>query len=1082
MGMRIDTMLSNFSQRLRAILESDEPGEDDIVMTDAEESGSEMEDMDSSDADISFEEAEDDYDNLFDIDPIPARQHDSSSSPTVPISPLTLNRIRRDLLSAHQAGFHTGKASGFGDEGFDNVISISLRIRKLGLSKETREAWYLAPSDYIVLLIRYERDYITFDDIMKTELTKCKINFRLIRCSKKKPSHQQANAAFSSSLAENTSKKAQEDPELSDIWISRSIDDLLNNEFLPISKLRKINGYSWDAAKERLYSVMSSSIDSSGESPRHETMDYAADQGKPSNEEQSYKTKLPSFLTADHLSEDGELSLPLIAMQFALLYLVRCTDYCTACHRKVKSNIEALRPYVCSEPLCLHQYMSLGLGPSIDYEIVNQPNVVDLLVSFCYASLYTRASSTDGGIREFPTGLGLQVPKIRKLDDRTPDDKLYLNSEKHRYVKTTDALLIDPLEVDFDWNNSAAKIVSNPNNVDLEVGQWIVVSTNVPNKSATAYPPSQTVLHHARVVSNISNSLHLNVVSQHIIPTFRDLFNINVGTIREWVGRKSIRGHIVTYDDDLDELRDEYQKAFSMMVVLASLPSVAEMRTYLMSNQLQQLALAKWNKMSRASVNLLRWIISSNRSYIVQVSEEQTDPLRREKIHGVNGWLQFRFAQGSPEKEGLFRQALEPIETQQKTLLAWHGSGLDNWHSIIRQGLDFSRTLHGRAYGDGIYFSRAFDYSIAYTSHLGKVNTAQIWPPSSLRIQAAISLSELVNSPNEFVSSNPFFVVQKCHWTQCRYLFVRSMGESKPAPGTNITPTTPKVVSTAGVPEFVQDPRWVATGAGGSKLFVPKYAFPSARDGRDDATKSLKNELGEPEIVSSDEDEEDVKFLFPQKAVQAIQTYETDFRPGTLDLSTLPQLAPPSYATEISQKALGQEIRKLQKMQSTTQPHLLGWYINFEEIRNMFQWIVELHSFEQTLPLAVDMKKAGLTSIVLEIRFLRGFPMSPPFVRVIRPRFLPFIQGGGGHVTAGGALCMELLTNSGWSPANSMESVLLQVRMAISSVDPQPARLEGTTYTQRDYGIGEAVEAYKRAAANHGWELPGDLLDASLNA
>ncbi|OTA90799.1 hypothetical protein M434DRAFT_397672 [Hypoxylon sp. CO27-5] len=728
--------------------------------------------------------------------------------------------------------------------------------------------------------------------------------------------------------------------------------------------------------------------------------------------------------------------------------------------------------------------MSLGLGPSIDYEIVNQPNVVDLLVSFCYASLYTRASSTDGGIREFPTGLGLQVPKIRKPDSRTPESNLYVDSQKHRYVTKKHAVvLVDPLEVDFDWDNSTAKIVSNPNEVDLEEGQWIVVSTTVLNKSPNPFPPEQTILHHARVVSNISNSLHLNVVSRHTIPTFSEWFNVDVSTVREWVGKKSIPGYIVTYDDDLDDLRDEYQKAFSMMIILASLPSVAKMRTYLMSNQLQQLALAKWNKMSRASVNLLRWIISSNRSYIVQVSEEQTDARRREKIYGVDGWLQFRFAQGSPEKEGLFRQALEPIKKRQKTLLAWHGSGLDNWHSIIRQGLDFSRTLHGRAHGNGIYFSRTFDYSVGYSNYQGTVNTAQIWPHSSLRIQAAISLNELVNSPKDFVSAEPYFVVQECHWTQCKYLFVKSMGESKPGPDKNITTVTPKVVNTDGVPEFVQDPDWVTTGTHGSMLFVPKYAFPSAGDGRDDAVGSRKNELGESEIISSDEDEEDVKFLYPQKALrQAIQTYETDFRPGTLDLSTLPQLAPPSYATEISQKALGQEIRKLQKIQSTTSPHLLGWYINFEEIRNMFQWIVELHSFEQTLPLALDMKKAGLTSIVLEIRFLRGFPMSPPFVRVIRPRFLPFIQGGGGHVTAGGALCMELLTNSGWSPANSMESVLLQVRMAISSVDPQPARLEGTTYTQRDYSIGEAVEAYRRAAANHGWELPADLLDASLNA
>ena len=99
--------------------------------------------------------------------------------------------------------------------------------------------------------------------------------------------------------------------------------------------------------------------------------------------------------------------------------------------------------------------------------------------------------------------------------------------------------------------------------------------------------------------------------------------------------------------------------------------------------------------------------------------------------------------------------------------------------------------------------------------------------------------------------------------------------------------------------------------------------------------------------------------------------------------------------------------------------------------------------------------------------------MSPPFVRVIRPRFLSFMAGGGGHITAGGALCMELLTNSGWSVASNIESVLVQVRAAISSTDPKPARLEPGPV--RDYGQGEAVEAYVRACHTHGWQVPPDF-------
>jgi ubiquitin-conjugating enzyme E2 Q len=73
---------------------------------------------------------------------------------------------------------------------------------------------------------------------------------------------------------------------------------------------------------------------------------------------------------------------------------------------------------------------------------------------------------------------------------------------------------------------------------------------------------------------------------------------------------------------------------------------------------------------------------------------------------------------------------------------------------------------------------------------------------------------------------------------------------------------------------------------------------------------------------------------------------------------------------------------------------------------------------------------------------------------------------------------MELLTNSGWSPATSMESVLVQVRVAMSSQTP-PARLEPTSGSVQDYAVGEAYDAYTRAAMLHGWQIPRDLQEAT---
>ena len=55
--------------------------------------------------------------------------------------------------------------------------------------------------------------------------------------------------------------------------------------------------------------------------------------------------------------------------------------------------------------------------------------------------------------------------------------------------------------------------------------------------------------------------------------------------------------------------------------------------------------------------------------------------------------------------------------------------------------------------------------------------------------------------------------------------------------------------------------------------------------------------------------------------------------------------------------------------------------------------------------------------IELEMTFPNEYPMKPPFVRVVRPRF-KFLTG---HITIGGSICMEVLTSSGWSPSNDIE-------------------------------------------------------------
>jgi len=112
------------------------------------------------------------------------------------------------------------------------------------------------------------------------------------------------------------------------------------------------------------------------------------------------------------------------------------------------------------------------------------------------------------------------------------------------------------------------------------------------------------------------------------------------------------------------------------------------------------------------------------------------------------------------------------LKLKYPTLFAWHGSPLQNWHSIIREGLHFKDTAHGRAFGHGVYHSLDCNTSIGYSGgYHGGYGSASYWPMSDLKISQALALNEIVNAPGEFVSKTPHLVVAQLDWIQTRYLF-----------------------------------------------------------------------------------------------------------------------------------------------------------------------------------------------------------------------------------------------------------------------------------------------------------------------
>ncbi|KAH6621054.1 hypothetical protein B0J18DRAFT_215770 [Chaetomium sp. MPI-SDFR-AT-0129] len=1146
-----------------------------------------------------------------------------------------LQRIRRDLRAVKEAGYKVGFLDGFGKDSTKGIVSISIRMDKLCLSDATVEAWDIQPTDYAVLLIRFPTSYTPLDQVLEQHAALTEVEFRIGKCKRYKPSPGQALRAFlglkqrpddvDTGLAPEDA--ADSGPEFEKLIVSASLDSFMCESFVNLLKTRHNSKVSWETANEIVLERFEGVLEADSR------LNLGKDKNQPDDEAQD-----PACATASPYadamrpgSDPAQGSLPLIAMQFAMQYFVKCTDYCLRCHRRTEEDFGALRPYVCSSPLCLFQYMTMGFGPSIEHEILTEPYVVDLLVSLCYAAaqpgrhLYRASTSLTGqnialSLRTLPVGLHFKVPDLAN----------------HAVVPLTARLSQDQGLLVFEPGCE-----QNLKQLAASKSAWVAF-----RKAGTGSTSHAVVRQVNLDVRSVTVQVMAETSSHWSIGSWmRDqstIYDQSLDAVDDNV-------QVLVYDVDFDSL-EEGMKGMAIRHVLDTLPPILTLAQWLTDHPHH--TLRSLENISPAALSLLRWIVSSNRSCILQVdrglelasakaersawspqgsaaafpgltspipsqpkknntaavvdvkgcsnqtgqtnmghaaqTEQTTKPgqevggtlkmagrgrnREHERIQGMEGWAQFRFAQGSPDKEQRFNRELQAVAarkgTQENpTIFAWHGSSLSNWHSIVRTGLDYQDTVNGRSFGNGVYFSSTYETSLGYCSGAGLP-----WPNSNLDISTCLGLNEIINAPDEFQCSSPHYVVAQPDWHQCRYLFVQTnAGWLASHKSTMIGKTTLRGKTAAATAGQTQAPG-TETGteyypqASGRGIFgpsrtplqIPLSAIPLRTVGPTAAlTAAMPSKLPKrsvDDLESSDiEDEEDVSRLRPDqerdderasppsKKVSRASTSDpmdvevagqeygvigngpptpssiapnrglTDFELGTLNPSTITRLPPPAFANEAAAMALSRELRTLQKLQLKTPLHELGWYIDFDEITNLFQWFVQLHSFDPTLPLAQDMRAAGVTSVVLEIRFGPDFPISPPFVRVVRPRFLPFMNGGGGHVTAGGAMCMELLTATGWSAVNTMESVLLQVRMAMCALEPRPARLLGRfadrngtggavgAFASRipthgiagggggggswgmggvgeglggDYGVGEAIEAFERAAATHGWTVP----------
>ncbi|KXN88395.1 hypothetical protein AN958_07377 [Leucoagaricus sp. SymC.cos] len=734
--------------------------------------------------------------------------------------------------------------------------------------------------------------------------------------------------------------------------LSSSLEGLMNQSFLKLVQYRLAFGLNWGGAEKLLDEVEKS------QSTPQETMHKFHDDIAIAERYENDTMGRTAFLDPLQGMEKGSLiNLPLTAFCYLVRRLAICPQYCLVCHRKLNSEHEALKPYVCDSKLCAYQYYAFNRGAPLEYEIIHNPHTVDLLISLAYTA------AAEGVLEEPPVGMGLQVPVPRGGIVPT------------HHVRTAQAL-------------------------------------------GTTQPQEQTIS-----------------------------------------SPQTGRDGLCDFDQlTLPEMR------YVIVTLLDTLPSLFEMRTHLLKKvddgkqkpKLQDINAA----ILPASWLILRWCMASCTAYL----EEITNP--SELVQGLDTpWRQFRFNVGAPDAEAKFSEAVRQAQEDNQrarefpVLYAFHGSPLRNWHSIIRHGLWFKTVANGRAYGHGVYLAK--DGRISSGSYAG---AGQTWSRSMIAPSNCVALVEAVNLPHKFVSQNPYFVIAQTHWILCRYLLVRG-----------------REIEYSGSKEdripFVKLDNTHPITMGHSTIQIPEPSYKVEQ-----LLKARGSEFIEEDF---DEDDQSVFSYSPEPHEKVQHRAEGQTSQNTSSMSTkrkgLPEhdwkhdedyvreavehlLPPPEDSSVSAVMALQREWRSMLKEQdSASSLKELGWYMppEFNE-DNLFQWIVEIHSFDPELPIAKDLQAKKLNSIIFEIRFPSTFPLAPPFFRVLRPRFLPFIRGGGGHVTAGGSICMDLLTADA--------AVLMQIKLAISNLDPRPARLDPSHWNV-PYQTREALEGYLRAANTHGWRV-----------
>eukprot|EP01090_Pellita_catalonica_P017296 TRINITY_DN5188_c0_g2_i1.p1 TRINITY_DN5188_c0_g2~~TRINITY_DN5188_c0_g2_i1.p1 ORF type:complete len:290 (+),score=24.78 TRINITY_DN5188_c0_g2_i1:330-1199(+) len=157
---------------------------------------------------------------------------------------------------------------------------------------------------------------------------------------------------------------------------------------------------------------------------------------------------------------------------------------------------------------------------------------------------------------------------------------------------------------------------------------------------------------------------------------------------------------------------------------------------------------------------LLKWALSVSRAALLKMPPTL-------HIKEMNTPYQYMMTSGTdPERTANFKEGRKTYGSY----FAFHGSGIENWHAILRVGLlNCSGTklqTTGAAYGAGIYLAPDSGTSMGYAKTGSAWSKSRFGNSSSMKCMAIV---EVIKAPGVPVTPNPYFVVKQEEWVQTRF-------------------------------------------------------------------------------------------------------------------------------------------------------------------------------------------------------------------------------------------------------------------------------------------------------------------------